>query len=194
MLKRIAATFTILLALSSPVNAYQVDREHQLLINKLEEKGVAFYVNPEEICSAESLKERELPPNLSGLYVFNPYHRKSVMVVCQDNRTGEQEVAWTANDLDTIRHESVHFLQDCISGLDGKLDPFYDGAGPAPGTDTYADVIKLLGVEKARRIAFWYQKQMAANGQIVRLEHEAFAVAENRSAEYIANNIDSFCR
>ena len=116
------------------------------------------------------------------------------MVVCQDNRTGTEEVAWTDNDLDTIRHESVHYLQDCISGLDGELDPFYDGDGPAPGTDNYADIVKLLGVEKARRIAFWYQKQMDADGQIIRLEHEAFAVAENRSAEYIANNIDSFCR
>ena len=40
------------------------------------------------------------------------------MVICQENRIkGSHEmVSWTEGDLDTLRHESHHLVQDCIGG------------------------------------------------------------------------------
>ena len=46
-----------------------------------------------------------------------------LMVICQENRIpGVREMtSWTEEDLDTLRHESHHLVQDCRGG-DGRGD------------------------------------------------------------------------
>ena len=196
MLKRLATTIAIAFALATPARAYQVDTQHQYLISQLEAQGVEFYVNPNEICHPDSLKANELPEGLNGLYFFSPEYQKPVIVVCQDNRTNEDgvEAVWSANDLDTLRHEATHFIQDCIFEVDGKMHPFHDGDGPAPGVDNYAQVIEMLGHQRAMQIANWYSQNMNVNGRVIRLEHEAFAVAKHVDAGSIGATIRDFCK
>ena len=196
MLKRLATTIAIAFALATPARAYQVDVQHQYLISQLEEQGVQFYVNPNDVCHPDSLKANEMPESLNGLYFFNPQYQTPVIVICQDNRTNEDEVEaeWSANDLDTLRHEATHFIQDCIFEVDGEMHPFHDGDGPAPGVDNYAQVIEMLGHERAMQITNLYIQNMNANGRVIRLEHEAFAVAEHVDAGSIGATIRDFCK
>ena len=64
-------------------------------------------------------------PSVNGFY--SSHNR--VLVVCNDRYVkGENEdPQWTANDLDTLRHEAQHLIQDCMVGglADSKLHPVY---------------------------------------------------------------------
>ena len=46
------------------------------------------------------------------------------IMICQDDRieTSDQEVEWTENDYDTLRHEAHHVVQDCMKGIDNEQD------------------------------------------------------------------------
>lgn len=191
MLKRITSAAIAALALSAPVIAAPagLDQQHQYLWDTLEEKGVWGFVNPEQVCQ---------DPNrdLDGAYFYSPSVDRPILVVCQDNRTkvDEQVVEWTDNDLDTIRHESMHYLQDCLDGdLTMTLTPFYDGPGGAPGNLTYAEVISGLGAQRADTIAYFYGEKLGANDHTIRVEHEAFYVASYVPAYAIAQAIEAFC-
>lgn len=190
MLKRIATAIAALTvaspALAAPTG---LDRDHLFLWSTLERHGVGVYVNPQQVCNNPKR-------DVDGIYFYNPNFDKAVLAVCQDNRTGEDrvEVKWTANDLDTLRHEAMHYLQDCIDGeVSMSLDPFYDGEGWAPGTDTYEDTIKVLGYERAYQIAVLYGEKFGADALTIQLEHEAFAVADNVNAGVIGANINAYC-
>tara|TARA_B100000482_G_scaffold130360_1_gene94931 strand:+ start:73 stop:636 length:564 start_codon:yes stop_codon:yes gene_type:complete len=98
--------------------AYNVGMEHNQLISAIRSTGIQFKVNPVE-CDKDDAP--------MGYY----WAAKNEMVICQDNRrTGfgfQHEVRWTANDLDTLRHEAQHLVQDCMSGhyRDGHLGAVY---------------------------------------------------------------------
>ena len=74
---------------------------HASLANAIAEVGVDVYINPPEVCE----------DGIAGMYISGA----SALVVCQDNATGEEQVDWTANDLDTLRHEAQHLIQDCVA-------------------------------------------------------------------------------
>ena len=192
MLKRITTALVAALSLSAPAMAWseatQLDPAHQVLWETLESKGVWTFVNPEKVC-----QDPEKDPD--GAYFYAPKAGRPILIVCQDNRdaTDTSEVAWTANDFDTIRHEAMHFLQDCLDGeIDQELLPFYDGPGGAPGNITAAEVQRRLGYEWATGIALTYASA-GADAATIRLEHEAFYVAANISPVTIAHAIDAFC-
>ena len=187
MLNRITAALGALL-IAAPAYAAPagLDAGHTRLWNELERQGVLAYVNPEELCGARG-------PGVMGAYGYNPDWDVVVLGVCQDNRdtSTEAEVAWTDNDLDTLRHESMHYLQDCIGGKpDGELDPFYDGAGWAPGNYDYDYVLSKLGVELSVYVLGVYSDK---GNKTVRLEHEAFMAAQEYSANDIAQQIAASC-
>lgn len=191
MLKRIAAALATTIAFSGPVQAAPqgLNASHLHLWNSLERQGVAIFINPNLACEGQEL-------DLDGAYFYVESENLPVLFVCQDNRTGVdgQEVAWTANDLDTLRHEAFHYLQDCIDGdVSFTLTPFHDGDGPAPGTDDYFDVINALGLERAIMIETFYREHMNADAQVVRLEHEAFLMADIVEAGNIGETINTFC-
>lgn len=163
-----------------------LNRQHSQLWETLESVGVGVYLNPREVCNK--------PKAPMGFYYYNSRMGKPLLAVCQDNRdyTGA-EVAWTDNDLDTLRHEAVHFIQDCVDGrVDGTLDPYFDGPGPSPGTLTHRDVVRRLGYSRASRIANTYAAR-GADLNVIRLEHEAFAVATYGQASDISDKIRQVC-
>lgn len=104
--------------------------------------------------------------------------------VCQDNHVKPYvQVQWTANDLDTLRHEAHHVVQDCIdTPFDGQLRPLF-------GTDK--EWAKFVGnamtPERAKFIMSQYPTDKAYT------ELEAFAVARTVDAGTIADKLEEFC-
>ena len=192
MFKQITTTLAALAFSATPTLAWseatRLDAQHQYLWDTMESKGVWGFVNPEKVCQ---------DPNrdIDGAYFYSREAQHPILVVCQDNRQNPStdEVAWTANDLDTVRHEAMHFLQDCMDDkIDQQLQPFYDGPGGAPGDLTYREIMRRLGEEYAYRIYLTYNNA-GADSKTIRLEHEAFYVAANISPVTIAQAIDAFC-
>ena len=191
MLKRLASALVATVAFGTPMLAAPeaLDRSHSHLWDVLESQGVWMFVNPDFAC-----KDQEV--DLSGAYFYSEQYQVPVMVICQDNRTGEDavEVEWSDNDLDTIRHEATHYLQDCIDGdVSFTLDPYHDGDGWAPGENTHMEVIDALGLERALMIETFYRENLDADDLMVRLEHEAFLIADVVEAGDIGASIDHFC-
>lgn len=187
MLKRIVTAIAALTVASPSMAApSQLDEQHTRLWQTLENAGVEVYLNPKEVCNRN--------PAPMGLYVHNARIGRTLMGICQDNRKPDgKEVEWTANDLDTLRHESMHFLQDCLDGtIDSRLSPYFDGDGPSPSVLTYQDVIKKLGWVRAARIAELYRSR-GASDLTIQLEQEAFAVAAYASADQISDKIYRVC-
>lgn len=169
-----AAAVALTLGASPATAAF--DSEHQLLLDAVIDAGVKVYVNPQQ-CYKN--------PGLSGFYIG----QSSVLAICQDNKreVGEQVAEWTDNDLDTLRHESHHLVQDCIGTRgDNILDPmFVDNLEGflRNSSLTEADVIGIMGTYLRR----------GADTDTVELELEAFAVAADIPASGIAEGVRRFC-
>ena len=160
---------------ATPSLAGNTLRDHNELIDTLERAGVSVVVNP-----------RDCDDDFHGYY-----HRKDVVLaVCQDNaRPGGRQVRWTANDLDTLRHEAQHVIQDCMVGGLGDLR-----------SDTYLSMEDLknflvqssLTEENIETIIESYISQ-GADKETVIMELEAFAVALDIDAESIAGAVERVC-
>ena len=158
--------------------------DHIELVDALGRAGVRVYFNPYVCEPKEGL-------NPSGFYVS----QSRQLVVCQDNGKWDGEtVPFTANDLDTIRHESQHVVQDCADGIGDNslvnmfpvvktkgrvsLSEFVSGSGLSPRT--------LMHI-------FSTYSQAGADNKVIGLEFEAFAVAHSISAAQIAQAVDNTC-
>ena len=151
------AALALPLTMAGPASAGELDSRHTELADAVESTGVTLYINPTEVCDQEDAP--------MGLY--SGTHK--VMVVCQDNRVAgsEKVVRWTSNDLDTLRHETQHLIQDCVDGsLDGELDAVY--------REPVALAHEVLGVRGIRSIVRVYDE---APDHVILLELEAFSVA-----------------
>lgn len=147
---------------------------HAYLAGVIQDHGVSFYVNHDQ-CQQR--------PSVMGFYAG----RERVLVVCQDNYTGNGEVTWTANDLDTLRHEAQHLIQDCMAGTnhDHVLSPVY--------RDPIGNAYSVLGAGRMQEINRVYRGQGADTDTVI-LEWEAFTVAEMNIPFEQANDIKNFCR
>ena len=147
---------------------------HALLVQTIEGQGVDFLVN-HEFCQEN--------PGVMGFY--SSINR--VLVVCNDNYSAEnRNPQWTANDLDTLRHEAQHMIQDCMVGglSDGTLHPVYrDPIGLAYG---------VLGGDRMQGINSLYRSNGADNDTIL-LEWEAFSVAQMNVPLEQSQDISRFC-
>lgn len=158
--------------------------DHVSLVEALDRAGVRVYFNP-YICEPKD------GLNPSGLYIS----QSRQLIVCQDNGQYNGEVVpFTANDLDTIRHESQHVIQDCKDGIgdnslvnmfpvvktEGRvsLSEFLSGSGLSPQT--------LMHI-------FTTYSQAGADNKVIGLEFEAFAVAHSISAAQIAQAVQHTC-
>ena len=131
---------------------------HGLLVDEIRNHGVKIVIN-DPFCGEEE--------GLNGFYAG----RERTLVVCQDNGVpGGPVVAWTANDLDTLRHEAQHLIQDCRVGSnhDHALAPVYHSPT--------ALAQEILGFDGVQRITAVYREQ-GADDLTLLLEYEAFAVA-----------------
>lgn len=179
MLKKLTATLIASLSIIAPSPALAGEIEdHQYLWETLPQIGVTRHINDPEYCS----KSEEF----MGMYdALN-----NVLVVCQDNgRYDGQMVGWTDNDLDTLRHESHHIVQDCANSslADIHMDNMFN-------EEELKEFIRGSGMtrEQLQQIASNY----AANGadeEVIMIEFEAFAVSDSVNPRIISDKLVEFC-
>jgi len=112
-------------------------------------------------------------------------------VICQDNREeADVEVDWTPNDLDTLRHEAHHVVQDCKVGAQGDdlLGSVFESE------EDWKQFILNSGysVAELNGIAESYAERGADDETLV-IELEAFAVANVINANDIAQAVRTYC-
>ena len=148
---------------------------HAVLVEAIERQGVDFVVN-HDFCDEN--------PGVMGFYSSHA----QVLVVCNDRYVkGENEdPQWTANDLDTLRHEAQHLIQDCMVGglADSRLHPVY--------RDPIALAYEVLGGEDMQGINRLYRGN-GADTETVILEWEAFSVAEMNVPLEQSQDIARYC-
>ncbi len=172
------ASVALGLSLFSLPSAYGKDNpeEHQVLWDTLERKGVTVLINDTDLCEGDA----------AGLY--SPSH--NVLVVCQDRRLPltSREVEWTPNDYDTLRHEAHHVLQDCMDGLDNNTSVlFFEGRKMTQFVKNALTQSQIKGIIER-------YSEAGADDEVIRMELEAFAVAQTVSPLTIADGIDELCR
>ena len=165
-----AATATSMIA-APAAEAKGTFAEHTQLGNAVKSTGVVLKFNP------MSCNEKDA----FGWY----WSARNEMVICQQNRSrySTTEVQWTEEDLDTIRHEAQHLIQDCMDEeLNGNLHSVYK--------EPLVLGKKVLGKAEVSRVFEAYADQ-SNHRQI--MEVEAFAVAAmNDPMEQVAD-IKKYC-
>ena len=117
------------------------------------------------------------------------------MVICQDNaRIGQEGVPFTANDLDTLRHESQHVIQDCKDGIgNNRLHNMFPVIAKE-GELSLQQFVAASGLsEKTLMRIFTDYSRMGFDVQTIALEYEAFAVAYAVPAATIAEVLKDSC-
>lgn len=160
---------------SVPVNATPED--HRYLAQTIQSLGVPLTLNSKVHC----------PPGESGSYFAAGF-----MIICQDHRTEDgKQVSWTENDLDTLRHEAHHLIQDCAKGTigDRKMSLMFDNE------KQFTLFISNSGYtqEQLQQIIKHYQKK-GVTGYDLLMELEAFAVARSIPANLIADKLKEYCQ
>jgi len=146
---------------------------HQQLWNAAAATGVRMAINPDR-CDTEQA---------FGWY----WAAANELVVCQENKIkgSNKEVRWTEEDLDTLRHEVHHLVQDCRDGIrQGSLDQIY--------TKPIELGYRVLGQERTNRVAEIYAEQ-GASSHIQVMEIEAFSVAAMNDPMEQINDIRNYC-
>ena len=178
-------------ALAVPAAAYSeyeiqgdLYTQHQVLWNAIKSVGVKAYLNPP---GCKVLKK----DGISGMY-FPGGKYAGRLVVCQNNynpQEGKAKVNWTEDDLNTLRHEAHHLVQDCrVGGFgDGKGSILFDEEG-------LANFVLASGLSKSRveTIVSEYKTMDYKNDEIL-MELEAFAAAKAVPAHIIAKKVVEFC-
>ena len=187
MIRKVFYTLTAALVAVSfgvrPARANDVLAAHGDLLSAVESAGVRVYINPTH-CSTTM-------EGAAGFYVS----QSRVFVVCQDNSEEPGDlVDMTANDLDTIRHESQHVIQDCIDGIgNNQLETYFPLVTTEEGQVSHHEfVTSVLSPGEINSITRAYSR-MGASTETLLLEYEAFAVAHGISADAIAQVVRQVC-
>ena len=160
----------------SPVSANELLEQHNQLWSSLERVGIVMSVNSPIHCKGDKM----------GAY----YYHTGLMVICQEQATtmdGEQ-VQWTAEDLDTLRHESHHVVQDCVVGdiADGSLSTLFDDP------DEWKEFVSS-GLSETAIQGIIEAYSTGDNNGLVARELEAFSVASSVDADTIADKVLEAC-
>jgi hypothetical protein len=172
------ALFTLSALLPLGVNATGTLEEHQVLMDTLKSHGVKVVINDSRHCETGT----------HGVYIS----QSKTLIVCQDHAHSLKitaQVRWTQNDLDTLRHEAHHMLQDCADGAlgDGNIIPVI--RDPA----TYQQFVSNgLTDEQITGITEHYVKN-GATPDVVKRELEAFSSAATIGPTQLAGFIDRLC-
>ena len=144
--------------------------DHVTLGNVVRSTGINFKINPARCWERDSY----------GWY----WAYANEMVICQENkRSVGVEAQWTEEDLDTLRHEAQHLIQDCMDGeRQGALGAVYkDPSGLAKD---------VLGDDDIQNIIEAYSD---VSEHIKVMELEAFSVAAMNDPLDQARDIQNFC-
>ena len=147
--------------------------EHTQLGNAVKSTGVVLKFNPMECNQKDAM----------GWY----WSYGNEMVICQENRSrySTAEVQWTEEDLDTLRHEAQHLVQDCMDGKqNGNLGSVYK--------DPIALAKDVLSQHQIDKIIEVYTEG-GASEHIVVMELEAFSVAAMNDPAEQTRDINKFC-
>ncbi len=149
--------------------------EHGQLGDTIRATGVNLMFNPKMCAERDAM----------GWY----WGYGSEMVICQENHTASDgywnEVQWTEEDLDTLRHEAQHLIQDCMDGSrNGRLGSVYKyPVGLAKGTLSQRHIEQIIKSYRAD----------GASEHIVVMELEAFSVAAMNDPAEQVRDINKFC-
>ena len=172
VLATIAAAVSVL-AVSAPAEARTM-AAHNRLWHALESKGVSITLNPPE-CKMAS---------------YAGYYRDPVkkIVICQTHGVdgSYQQTNWTANDLDTLRHEAHHVVQSCIA--DGMANNSLGTIYVKP----FLFARQFFGTYQINNIMSVY-KDRGASEHVAVLEVEAFAVAEMNNPDQQVADLNKYC-
>ena len=154
--------------------------EHHRLFQTLESVGVTMVVNDSIHCDG----------TVDGLYGWVGDSGTAWLIICQDNALyGGQEVRWTSNDLDTLRHEAHHVVQDCLvnSFGDGDFSLLFNTP------EKMAEFLRLAKASptQIRNILSAYSSETV---DVQWREVEAFFVARHVDPASIAGAISNHCR
>lgn len=173
ILGTVGALFTLPVA----AQATGTFEDHKHLFNTIRANGVTVLLNDPKHCDGR----------IDGSYIST----RRILNVCQDNsQPGGPEVTWTANDLDTLRHEAHHMVQDCAGAGLGNghiVHLFQDSSQQRQFIDsvyTQRRQQELMGVDS-------YTGHNRYN-QLIELE--AFATAASVDAQTIASKLNELCR
>lgn len=174
----IALLFCFVVGLPSKAEEGNSLKDHQVLIQTIKTVGVRYFVNPPS-CDDEKL---------DGIY----FHKSGRMVICLDNYTGKSvKVSWTLNDLDTLRHEAHHIVQDCAAGEigDGEMSRIF------VDLEKFKSFMEGSGIPKQRLYYLYkyYMDHRDATPEEAAMEVEAYAVANSIDAISISNKLKEFC-
>ena len=152
--------------------------DHNVLWHSRQRAGVTLRVNNLQLCG----------DNTGGGHYSSLYR---TMVICQDGQsqaTSGEKVQWTANDMDTLRHEAHHVIQDCLDGAlgDGNMTPVYTDS------DEWKAFVTKMPQDKIDHIIKQYKSRGASN-HLLYLELEAFSAAHNVGPLLIAKGLDQVC-
>ena len=145
---------------------------HVQLMDAVKATGIALDINPFECTDG-----------VEGFYT--PTSKR--LAICQDNaKQQDEEVSWTLDDFDTLRHEAHHLVQGCMVGdnFDNKLGFVY--------RDPKTLVLNNLGYKQAMSVIRLYQRA-GFSGVIIGLELEAAAVAAMNNPLEQVQDINRFC-
>ena len=181
LLKRTVAALTACAALlAAPAMAVTQEerQEHLTLYNALQRVGVTVVTNTQEWCSG--------PDRFYGVY--SPLDR--AIIICQHHATNVydgQTYRFNGEDLDTLRHEAHHLVQDCLDGrVDGSLRLLFDDEASQRRFFRGQDAL-IAKVNRAYGDA-------GTPERVIELEREAFVVAASVPADTIASAVERSCR
>ena len=163
-------------------NRDQID-EHIELLNTLHSMGINVQINSRH-CGVD--KDNDVAGFWSG--------GQKLFVICQQAVRRSKLPTWNGeillasdDDLDTIRHEAHHVIQDCMDGkIDGRLDHYISDANRPQFLQAYPDW-------KENYVAQQY-REVGANEHIIQLEIEAWAVADLIDAASINQVLKRECK
>lgn len=179
MFKSFVTSMAVLALSVAPVSAMtQEERnQHTELVDAVTEVNINLSVNEKKHCF--SLTDR-----FFGFY--SPSDR--LIAICQEEAEdwNGEVIRFSEEDLDTLRHEAHHLVQDCLDGeIDGGMSLFFSGEE----RDSFLSLYPKSDQERVRRT----YGESGASEQLIDLEIEAFAVAETVGAQSIANAVRKFC-
>ena len=178
-MKAFFSTFLASLAIAGPAIAAPLPADHQLFMDTMANDGVKVLINePADLCFDGSTR--------NGAY--GVIEGKQYLIICQDNRKNSDVTTWTANDLDTIRHEGFHIIQDCMDGTKGdqELDTVFT---------SQSEVIDELGVVESMHIMNMYIDAYDTDRHgAIKYELEAFYAARDYSATELNSMYNRYCK
>ena len=150
--------------------------EHKRLYDTIHSVGVRVVINHPRYCTG----------SVDGSY----HSRERILSICQDNASYDNaEVDWSANDYDTLRHESHHLIQDCVRGGlgDSQLGLLFGSMNDAE------EFVKTVYTPQQMRTLMGSPSYSGNNAFRQMIELEAFATASVISATDITDKMLEVC-